>query len=129
MEFALAVIGLLSATFSMVVAFLQMKAEISKKKKSEEQLTQPVSASYAQYQQETRRPQEVRAAPGFSSQEDWVHGLSLVFAIFLPPFAVYLKKGIGTQFWINVFLTLFLSLFLFIPGPVHALYIVLSSKK
>jgi len=46
--------------------------------------------------------------------------LRILLAIFLPPLGVFLQVGFGTQFWINVLLTLLG----FIPGIIHALYII-----
>jgi uncharacterized membrane protein YqaE (UPF0057 family) len=48
--------------------------------------------------------------------------LKIVAAIILPPLGVFLEVGLGTHFWINIVLTLFG----YIPGIIHALYIVLS---
>ena len=47
--------------------------------------------------------------------------LFVICAIFLPPLAVLLKVGFTTQFWINVVLTLLG----FVPGQIHALWVVL----
>lgn len=44
----------------------------------------------------------------------------IIFAIILPPLGVFLQVGIGAQFWINILLTLFG----YIPGIVHAVYII-----
>lgn len=44
----------------------------------------------------------------------------IILAIFLPPLAVFLKKGIMPTFWLNLLLTLIF----FIPGMVHALWVV-----
>lgn len=49
----------------------------------------------------------------------------IVLAILLPPLAVFLKKGIMPAFWINVILTLIF----FIPGMVHALWVVTKQKE
>ena len=46
----------------------------------------------------------------------------IIVAILLPPLGVFLEVGLGVQFWINVLLTLFG----YIPGIIHALYIILS---
>lgn len=46
----------------------------------------------------------------------------IIVAILLPPLGVFLEVGLGVQFWINVVLTLFG----YIPGIIHALYIILS---
>lgn len=48
--------------------------------------------------------------------------LRLVIAILLPPLGVFLQVGLGTQFWINVVLTLLG----YIPGIIHAVWIILS---
>lgn len=43
-------------------------------------------------------------------------------AILLPPLGVFLEVGLGKHFWINIVLTLFG----FIPGIVHALYVIFT---
>lgn len=43
----------------------------------------------------------------------------IIIAIFLPPIAVFLKKGVGKDLIINILLTLLV----FLPGMVHALWI------
>ena len=48
--------------------------------------------------------------------------LRIIIAIFIPPLGVFLQVGIGTQFWINLILTLLG----YIPGIIHALYIILT---
>ncbi|MBB4658157.1 YqaE/Pmp3 family membrane protein [Parvularcula dongshanensis] len=48
--------------------------------------------------------------------------LRIILAILLPPLGVFLQVGIGPQFWINVILTLLG----YIPGIIHALYIILT---
>ena len=48
--------------------------------------------------------------------------LRILIAIFLPPLGVFLEVGLGLQFWVNLLLT-FLG---YIPGIIHALYIILS---
>lgn len=47
--------------------------------------------------------------------------LFVVCAVFLPPLAVLLKVGFTTHFWINVILTVLG----FVPGQIHALWVVL----
>ena len=47
--------------------------------------------------------------------------LLVVLAFLLPPAAVALRDGIGTSFVINLILTLFM----WIPGVIHALMVVL----
>lgn len=45
----------------------------------------------------------------------------VLIAIFIPPLGVFLQVGLGLQFWINLLLTLLG----YIPGIIHALYIIL----
>lgn len=46
--------------------------------------------------------------------------VKVIIAIFIPPLAVFLAVGLGTQFWINLILT-----FLFyVPGLIHALLVL-----
>ncbi|SDD59917.1 Uncharacterized membrane protein YqaE, homolog of Blt101, UPF0057 family [Paracoccus isoporae] len=46
--------------------------------------------------------------------------IEIIAAVILPPLGVFLKVGIGKQFWINLLLT-FLG---FIPGVIHALFVI-----
>ncbi|EWG55850.1 plasma membrane proteolipid 3 [Fusarium verticillioides 7600] len=46
----------------------------------------------------------------------------IIFAIILPPVGVFMEKGCDSDFWMNLFLT---CLF-FVPGLIHALYIILK---
>jgi uncharacterized membrane protein YqaE (UPF0057 family) len=49
--------------------------------------------------------------------------LQVILCFFIPPLAVYLKKGkIDNDFWINVVLTILGGL----PGLLHGLYVVLK---
>ncbi|MBW4485473.1 MAG: YqaE/Pmp3 family membrane protein [Tildeniella torsiva UHER 1998/13D] len=48
--------------------------------------------------------------------------LRIIAAIFLPPLGVFLQVGIGTQFWINILLTLLG----YIPGIIHAVWIIVK---
>lgn len=50
--------------------------------------------------------------------------IRLLCAFFLPPLGVFLQVGIGTDFWINIVLTLFG----YVPGIIHAVWIILSKK-
>lgn len=47
--------------------------------------------------------------------------LKIVLSILLPPLGVFLRVGLGAQFWINVLLTIF---GLYILGLVHAVYVI-----
>jgi uncharacterized membrane protein YqaE (UPF0057 family) len=44
----------------------------------------------------------------------------ILIAILLPPLGVFLQVGIGGAFWLNILLTLLG----YIPGIVHAVYII-----
>lgn len=46
--------------------------------------------------------------------------IRIIIAVLLPPLGVFLEVGLGKQFWINVILTLLG----YIPGIVHAVYII-----
>ena len=55
-----------------------------------------------------------------ASSSDSADLLRILLSIVLPPLGVFLQEGIGTQFWINLLLTLLG----YIPGLVHAIWIV-----
>lgn len=44
----------------------------------------------------------------------------LLFAILLPPVGVFLEVGIGLHFWLNIVLTILG----YIPGIIHAVWII-----
>jgi uncharacterized membrane protein YqaE (UPF0057 family) len=46
--------------------------------------------------------------------------LKILIAVLLPPLGVFLEVGLGKHFWINLILTLFG----YIPGIIHAVYII-----
>ena len=48
--------------------------------------------------------------------------LRLILAILLPPLGVFMQVGFGKHFWINVILTLFG----YVPGIVHAIYVIVK---
>ncbi len=48
--------------------------------------------------------------------------LLIILAIIFPPLGVGLKVGLRGPFWLNVVLTILG----FIPGVIHALYVILS---
>ncbi|NTW34106.1 MAG: YqaE/Pmp3 family membrane protein [Bacteroidetes bacterium] len=48
--------------------------------------------------------------------------LLCIIAIFIPPLAVFLNNGIGSEFWIDLILTLCF----FVPGLIYALYLILK---
>jgi uncharacterized membrane protein YqaE (UPF0057 family) len=49
----------------------------------------------------------------------------LIFAILLPPLGVFLTIGFGLHFWLNILLTLLG----YIPGIVHAVWIIATRSK
>jgi uncharacterized membrane protein YqaE (UPF0057 family) len=46
--------------------------------------------------------------------------IRIIFAIILPPVGVFLQVGFGGHFWLNILLTLLG----YIPGIVHAIWII-----
>ena len=50
--------------------------------------------------------------------------LQIIAAVLLPPLGVFLARGIGTDFWINLVLTILM----WVPGVLHALWVVLSDR-
>jgi len=51
--------------------------------------------------------------------------IRIVFSILLPPLGVFLKVGIGGHFWLNILLTLFG----YVPGLVHAVWVLSRSTR
>ena len=49
----------------------------------------------------------------------------IILAIFLPPVAALLTVGLGLHFWLNLILTLCF----FVPGVIHALWLVVRRAK
>lgn len=47
--------------------------------------------------------------------------IRILCAIILPPLGVFLQVGLGLHFWLNILLTLLG----YIPGIVHAIWVVL----
>jgi uncharacterized membrane protein YqaE (UPF0057 family) len=48
--------------------------------------------------------------------------IKVLLAIFLPPVGVFFEVGLGLHFWLNIVLTLFG----FIPGILHAVYVIFT---
>ena len=46
--------------------------------------------------------------------------IRIILSVIIPPLGVFLQVGIGGQFWLNILLTLLG----YIPGLVHAIYII-----
>lgn len=51
--------------------------------------------------------------------------LRIILSILLPPLGVFLQVGIGLQFWLNIVLTLLG----YIPGIIHAVWIIATRGK
>jgi len=51
--------------------------------------------------------------------------LQIIMSLILPPVGVALVKGINRDFVINLLLTIFF----FVPGMIHALYLVATDTK
>lgn len=50
--------------------------------------------------------------------------IRIIAAIFVPPIGVFLQVGLSRQFFINILLTLLG----YIPGIIHALYVIIKVK-
>lgn len=51
--------------------------------------------------------------------------LRIILAIILPPLGVFLQVGLGMHFWINILL----KILGYIPGIIHAVYIIASRPE
>ncbi len=51
--------------------------------------------------------------------------LRLIIAVFIPPLAVATQVGLGIHFWLNIALTLLG----WVPGVLHAAWVILSVKN
>lgn len=47
--------------------------------------------------------------------------IRVLLAVLLPPLGVFFQVGLGLHFWLNILLTIFG----YIPGIVHAMWIIL----
>lgn len=59
---------------------------------------------------------------GYRKKGSTMDVLRILLAILLPPLGVFLQVGFGLHFWINILLTLLG----YIPGIIHAIYIILK---
>ncbi|MEN0063174.1 MAG: YqaE/Pmp3 family membrane protein [Myxococcota bacterium] len=50
--------------------------------------------------------------------------MSLILSYFLPPVGVFLTKGIGVEVFINILLTLLF----YIPGVLHAVWVIATDE-
>ncbi|HXG66263.1 MAG TPA: YqaE/Pmp3 family membrane protein [Blastocatellia bacterium] len=48
--------------------------------------------------------------------------IKIIFAILLPPVGVFMEVGLKGAFWLNILLTILG----YVPGIIHALYIILK---
>lgn len=48
--------------------------------------------------------------------------IRIILSVIIPPVGVFLKVGFGLQFWLNILLTILG----YIPGLVHAIYVILD---
>ena len=55
-----------------------------------------------------------------SFMEGFMDLIRILLSILLPPLGVFLQVGLGKHFWINVLLTLLL----YVPGLVHAVWVI-----
>ena len=46
--------------------------------------------------------------------------IRIILSVLIPPLGVFLQVGLGALFWINILLTLLG----YIPGLIHAVYII-----
>jgi uncharacterized membrane protein YqaE (UPF0057 family) len=51
--------------------------------------------------------------------------IKIIFCLLLPPVAAFLQVGLSTHFWIN----LILWLLGYVPGMVHAFWLVFTDRK
>ncbi len=51
--------------------------------------------------------------------------IKYICAVLLPPVGVFLEKGLGTEFWLDLLLTLLV----FIPGIIYAVYIIFNANR
>jgi uncharacterized membrane protein YqaE (UPF0057 family) len=59
---------------------------------------------------------------GFNMPLTATDPIKVIFAILLPPLGVFMEVGFKKHFWLNILLTLLG----FIPGIIHALYVILK---
>ncbi len=51
--------------------------------------------------------------------------LRIIIAILLPPLGVFMQERLSKHFWLNVLLTLLG----YIPGIIHAVYVILKYER
>lgn len=50
--------------------------------------------------------------------------IKIVLAILFPPAAAFLQVGVGLHFWLNILLTILG----YLPGQVHAVWLIVTKK-
>ncbi len=50
--------------------------------------------------------------------------IKIIISIILPPLGVFMQVGIGKHFWLNILLTLLG----YIPGIIHAIWVIAKEK-
>jgi uncharacterized membrane protein YqaE (UPF0057 family) len=50
--------------------------------------------------------------------------IKIIISIILPPLGVFMQVGIGKHFWLNILLTLCG----YIPGIIHAIWVIAKNK-
>jgi uncharacterized membrane protein YqaE (UPF0057 family) len=65
---------------------------------------------------------DITGADANSARQGWatMDLIRIIFAILLPPVGVFLQVGLGLHFWLNILLTILG----YIPGIVHAIWII-----
>jgi uncharacterized membrane protein YqaE (UPF0057 family) len=51
--------------------------------------------------------------------------IRIILSVLLPPLGVFLRVGVGGQFWLNILLTILG----YIPGLVHAIWIIARHQR
>lgn len=64
------------------------------------------------------------SSTNYKAKVEHMELVKIICAIILPPLGVFLQVGIGKHFWINILLTLLG----YIPGIVHAVWVVAKNK-
>lgn len=63
---------------------------------------------------------ETSSRLGFTRKDWFMDLVRIIIAIILPPLGVFLQVGFGGAFWLNILLTILG----YIPGIVHAVWII-----
>ena len=51
--------------------------------------------------------------------------IRIILSLLIPPLGVFLQVGLGLHFWLNILLTLFG----YVPGLLHAIYIITTRPE